>query len=98
MARAVLDGPGFFFALLPDVAVDFIEVTVLRVCDALVGFAVALDFSAVELLEAGFVVDFVVVDCAETHNGIDKIHKPPARKTPPAARRIIVLALLNAPR
>ena len=97
LARAVRDALGFFLVLLPDVAVDFTDVTVLCVCEVLVGFATAVDFAVVGLLDFA-VVDFVEVDCTLAHNGIDKIHKPLARKTPPAARRMIVLALLNAPR
>jgi hypothetical protein len=85
---------GFFFVLLPD-GLDFTVVTVLCVCEALVELVGAVDFEAVELLD----VDFAVVDCAATHNGIKQIHNPPARKNPPAARRMIVFALfLNAPR
>jgi hypothetical protein len=79
--------------LLPDV-LDFTGVTDFFVCEVLVDLAVAVDFAAVEFLE----VDFVAVDCALVHNGVDKIHKPPARNNPPAARRMTVFVFLNAPR
>lgn len=91
LTRAVRDVAGFFF-VLPDV-LDFTGATDLFVCKAMGDLACAADF-AVEFLE----LDFVVVDCAATYNGADKIHKPPASNRPPAARRIIAFALLNAPR
>lgn len=92
LTRAVRDVAGFFF-VLPDV-LDFTGVTDFLVCEALVDLAGTADFAAVKFLE----VDFVAVDCAAAHNGVDQIHKPPARNNPPAARRIIVFTLLNAPR
>ena len=97
--RAVRDAPDFFFVLVPDDELDFTGVTVLCVCEALVGLAGAVDFAVVELLATGFfVVDCVVVDCAATRNDVNKIHRPLASNNPPAARRIFVFALLNAPR
>lgn len=99
LARALRDAPDFFFVLLPDAAVDFTGVTVLCDCKALVDFAGAVDFADAELVAADFfAVDFTEVDCATPQIGIDKIHKPPARNSPPAARRMFVFALLNAPR
>jgi hypothetical protein len=81
---------------LPEDEGDFTGVTVLCVvvCAVPASFAGDGDFVVLEFA----VVDFVAVDCIAALDGIAQTHKPPARKNPPAARRIIVFVLLNAPR
>jgi hypothetical protein len=87
-ALAVRIVAGFFLVLLP-VELDFTGVVVFLVCEGLVDFADT----------AGFLVavGFAVVDCAASIGGADKIHKPPASNSPPAAREILVCVLSNAP-
>jgi hypothetical protein len=83
--------PGFFFAAVEDEP-DFTGVTGFFACEeeVLVDFAGAFGFAAAE-------VGAVAPDCAPARI-TQQIHKPPTINSPPAARRIIVCVLTNAPR
>jgi hypothetical protein len=86
------DAAALFFAAVEEDEPDFTVVVGFFVCAVvLVGFADALDFAAAD-------VDVVAVDCAIAAGAIKQIHKPPAINSPPAARRILVCVLTNAPR
>jgi len=85
------DVAALFFAAVED-ELDFTGAVVFFVCEVvLVDFAGTFDFAAAD-------VGVVVVDCATAAGAIAQIHKPPANNSPPAARRIIVCVLINAPR
>lgn len=82
----------FFFAAAVEVVPDFTGVAGFFACEevVLVDFAGAFGFAAVD-------VDVEAADCAPAGIAL-QIHKPPAINSPPAARRIIVCVLTNAPR
>jgi hypothetical protein len=84
--------PGFFFAVVED-ELDFTGVTGFFACEeeALVDFTGDFAFAVVG-------VDVVAVACAKAAGAIAQIHKPLANNSSPAARRIIVCRLTNAPR
>jgi hypothetical protein len=85
------DVAALFFAAVEDKPY-FTVVVGFFVCEeVLADFTGAFDFAAAD-------VDVVAVDCAIAAGAIKQIHEPPAINSPPAARRILVCILTNAPR